>query len=172
LDKLLSAEVFLPKWDYQFIAKVIGRKRDESGNPVGRAHTNPILDTHVYEVEFPDGSVKEYAVNTLSEAIYTQVDDDGNHFLLLKDIIDHEKNPTALSQAEAEIININGSRNPSKKYTTKGWKLCCQWTDGNTSWEPLRNLKESNPIELAEYAEARNLLHEPAFAWWANDVLR
>jgi hypothetical protein len=41
LDNLLSAEVLLPKGDYQFIAKVVKRKRDESGNPIGRAHTIP-----------------------------------------------------------------------------------------------------------------------------------
>lgn len=172
LDSLLSAEVLLPKGDFQFIAKVVKRKRDDDGNPVGRAHSNPILDTRVYEVEFPDGSIKDYAANVLAEALYAQVDETGNRFLLLKDIIDHEKDSTALSQNEAEVINLNGSRNPAIKFTTKGWKFCCQWTDGSTSWEPLRNLKESNPIELAEYAEARNLLNEPAFVWWAKDVLR
>jgi hypothetical protein len=70
------------------------------------------------------------------------------------------------------IQNDNGSRNPSAHPTTKGWKLCCEWADGSTSWEPLRNLKESNPIQVAEYAQQRNLLHEPAFAWWAKEVLR
>ncbi len=30
-DKLLSAEVALPKGDFQFIRKVIGRKRDHNG---------------------------------------------------------------------------------------------------------------------------------------------
>jgi hypothetical protein len=65
-----------------------------------------------------------------------QVDDDDNCFLLLKDIIDHDKDPTAISQQDLELLNTNGSRNPSRKFTTKGWKLCCQWADGSTSWEP------------------------------------
>jgi hypothetical protein len=38
--------------------------------------------------------------------------------------------------------------------------------DGSTSWEPLRNLKESNPVEVAEYAVANKLVEEAAFAWW------
>jgi hypothetical protein len=41
-----------------------------------------------------------------------------------------------------------------------------QWRDGSTSWEPLHNLKESNPVEVAEYAVANKLVEEAAFAWW------
>ncbi len=163
-DKFTSAEVLLPKGDYQYIAKVLGRKRDESGNPIGKSHPNPILDTTVFEVEFPDGSVQDYAANVLAEALYAQVDQDGNRWLLLKDVIAHEKEASALSSDQLKAMK--------RRYTTKGWKFCCLWTDGSTSWEPLRNLKESNPIELAEYAESHNLLDEPAFAWWARHVLR
>jgi hypothetical protein len=172
LDKLLAAEVILPKGDYQFVGKVIGRKRDANGNPVGRANSNPILDTRVSEVEFPDGSVKDYAANILAEALYAQVDVDGNRFLLLKEIIDHKTDATALSKSDAMVMNVNGSRNPTHRFTTKGWSLLCQWADGSTSWEPLRNLRESNPIELAQYTEAHGLLEEPAFPWWAKDALR
>jgi hypothetical protein len=53
----------------------------------------------------------------------------------------------------------------------KGWFFCCLWADGSTSWEPLHNLKESNPVELIEYCEKHNLLEEPAFSWWAKHVL-
>jgi len=35
----------------------------------------------------------------------------------------------------------------------------------------LRNLKDSNPIELAEYTEAHQLLDEPAFVWRAKETL-
>jgi hypothetical protein len=48
--------------------------------------------------------------------------------------------------------------------TTKGWSLCVEWEDGSTSWVPLLDLKESNPIEVAEYAVARGIDREPAFA--------
>jgi hypothetical protein len=171
-DKLLSAEVALPKGDFQFIGKVIGRKRDAEGKPVGRANRNPILDTRVYQVEFQDGTVNDYVANVLAEALYAQVDVDGNRFLLLKEIIDHEKDPTALSKDDMMQVNPHGSRNPTRRYTTKGWRFQCQWADGSTSWEPLRNLKESNPIEVAQYNEAHSLLEEPAFVWWAKDALR
>jgi hypothetical protein len=139
---------------------------------VGHANKNPILDTRVYQVEFLDGSVNDYAANMLAEALYTQVDADGNRYLLLKEIIGHEKSPTAMSKDDMTLDNPHGSRNPIRRYTTKGWHFQCQWADGSTSWEPLRNLKESNPIELAQYAESHSLLEEPAFVWWAKDALK
>ena len=41
-----------------------------------------------------------------------------------------------------------------------------QWKDGTNSWVPLREMKESHKIQTAEYAEANELLDEPAFLWW------
>jgi len=68
-DRLISAEVVLPKGEYQHIARVIGRKRDQEGNPIGKYNKNPILDTTVYEVEFPDNTIRDYAANVLAEAM-------------------------------------------------------------------------------------------------------
>jgi hypothetical protein len=51
------------------------------------------------------------------------------------------------------------------KRRTVGWQLCCQWKDGSTSWENLAHLKESHPIETAEYAKILGIDHEPAFKW-------
>ena len=36
--------------------------------------------------------------------------------------------------------------------------------DGTTAWLPLSLVKESNPIELAEYAASRDIDTKPAFA--------
>jgi hypothetical protein len=41
-----------------------------------------------------------------------------------------------------------------------------------SSWVPLIELKDSNPVELAEYAVANKIDQEPAFHWWVTDVLR
>jgi hypothetical protein len=35
----------------------------------------------------------------------------------------------------------------------------------------MTNLKESNPVQVAEYAVANKIADEPAFAWWIGDVL-
>ena len=47
-----------------------------------------------------------------------------------------------------------------------------RWSDNSTSWVKLSRMKESNPIELAEYAEQAGISKEPAFLWWVNHVLR
>ena len=54
-DMLVGAEIFLPHGDRNEIAKVMGRKRNSDGLYVGRAHNNPILDSRVFTVRFPDG---------------------------------------------------------------------------------------------------------------------
>jgi hypothetical protein len=40
--------------------------------------TNPILDTRVFEVQFLDGTINEYATNVIAENILAMVDDDGH----------------------------------------------------------------------------------------------
>ena len=50
--------------------------------------------------------------------------------------------------------------------TTVSWKFNIKWRDGTTTWVSLKDLKESNPIEVAEYFTAREIQDEPAFAWW------
>jgi hypothetical protein len=41
-----------------------------------------------------------------------------------------------------------------------------------TSWEHLATFKESNPVEVAEYTVAHQLVSEPAFAWWVLYTLK
>jgi hypothetical protein len=36
----------------------------------------------------------------------------------------------------------------------------------------LADLKESNPVEVAEYAAAKSLRNSPAFVWWAPHALQ
>jgi hypothetical protein len=46
------------------------------------------------------------------------------------------------------------------------------WHDGTSSLVPLREMKDSFPVQTAEYAVAHKLSQEPAFKWWVNHVLR
>jgi hypothetical protein len=58
------------------------------------------------------------------------------------------------------------------KRSTIGWQVCCQWKDGSTSWENLADLKDSHPLETAEYPVTQGIDHEPAFNWWFPHVLK
>ena len=80
-DQYVNAEVLLPKGDRMMTGKVKRRKLDEMGNPMGHRHSNPILDTRTYLVEFPDGAEMEYTANTIAENMYAQCDIDGNQWL-------------------------------------------------------------------------------------------
>ena len=70
----------------------------------------------------------------------------------------------------SEFVQCDGKL--IRKLTTKGWDLCIQWKDGSTSWEPLASVKESNPVEVAEYAMINGIAIEPAFAWWVPYTLK
>jgi hypothetical protein len=76
-DKYIAAEVILPKGDNMVLGKVIGRKRDCNDNPIGMGHSNPILDTRVYNVQFPDGHVQEFTANVIAQNLYSQLDHSG-----------------------------------------------------------------------------------------------
>jgi hypothetical protein len=68
------------------------------------------------------------------------------------------------------FVVVNGRKHMRK--STKGWQLCIQWKDGSTSWERLADVKESNPIEVADYSVARGIEVDPAFAWWVDYTLK
>ena len=40
-----------------------------------------------------------------------------------------------------------------------------KWKDGTVTWKYLKDLKELNPINVAEYVTARGIQGDPAFAW-------
>ena len=166
-DQYLAAQVLLPRGDSLERAVVKRRNKDDDGNPVGRRDANPILDTREYEVEFPDGSIDVLTANTIAEAMYAQVDGDGHHTLLIKEITDHSKDGSAVHIDDGFV-----SGTQQRRWTTKGWKLLVEWKDGSSNWIPLKDLKDSNPLEVAEYAVANKLVSEPAFAWWVPKVLR
>jgi hypothetical protein len=88
--------------------------------------------------------------------LYSQVDHEGNQYLLFDEIIDHER-------------DLSVEQEPN---STKGWRLCVLWKDGSTSWELLRDLKNGFPVQTAEYAISRGIHDEVAFKWWVKHTIR
>ena len=60
----VGAEILLPRGE--------GMARDHV--VTGRAHTNLILDTRIYQVEFTGGEVTELATNIVVESMYARCD--------------------------------------------------------------------------------------------------
>ena len=137
---------------------------------MGSYDENPVLNSMIYDVEFPDGSIKEYAANILAENILSQVDPSGYNRILLREIIDYRKDDSAVPMEDKFLTTRSGQRRLRK--TTQGWELLVAWKDGTESWVRLATLEDSYPVELAEFAKARGIDKEPAFAWWVPITIR
>ena len=169
-DPLVNAQVILPHKGSDMMAKVLGRKRNADGNLIGRKHRIPTLDSRVYDVEFLDGERQQISYNLLAEHLFSQMDEEGVQHQLFHEIVDHRKNPKRAVEKADQFFVKNGKR--QKKKTTAGWELEVEWKDGSTSWIPLKTLKETNPLQVADYAKGNHIDAEPAFDWWVSDVLR
>ena len=82
--------------------------------------------------------------------MYAQCDTDGNQYVMFELIVDFRRSTTEICYADQEVLKADGRS--FMRRNTSGWQLCIQWKDGTTLWERLSGLKESHPIECAEYA--------------------
>ena len=87
-DRLLNAEVLLHHEDDQVFAKVVRRELGPDGKTNGVYYKNPFLNTLMYDIEFSDGTIKEYGANIIAENMVAQADEDGFTSPLMKCIID------------------------------------------------------------------------------------
>jgi hypothetical protein len=71
-DNYIGAKVNLPLGRTMRAGQVVKRARDDAGETYGTKNDNPILDTRVYQVKFPDGEIAEYAANVIAENMYAQ----------------------------------------------------------------------------------------------------
>jgi hypothetical protein len=168
-DQYVGAHVRVPIGNEIRSGKVVRCKRELEYTVRWRANANSMLDTRNYEIEFPGGRSDEYTVNVIAENMYSQCDIEGRQYNLMEGIVDHKTDVHAVEPADVYIKH--GSNNKVRK-TTKGWDLCVEWKYGTTNWERLVDLKESNPVEVAEYDAAKSLIDTPAFVWWAPHVLK
>jgi hypothetical protein len=166
----VSSEVELPIGDKVMSGKVKRRKREHVGSLKGTEHPDPMLDIHMCEVELPDRQVAEYSANVIAENMYTQCNAEGNPYLLLDEICNWRRDNNA-TDARDDMYVYSHNNNQQYQKTMKGWKLCAKWKDGMTSWHQLAGLKDSYPIEVAEFAVTQGIHDEPAFIWWVPYVL-
>ena len=168
-DKYIGAKIVLDEESNNGgnIGTVKRRATDRDGFAIGRPHSNVALDTREYEIEMDDGTTERLLANKIAANIYATMDDEGREILAFGDIIDHKKDGRAVT--EFRYLS-NGHKKCTP--TTKGWKILVEWKDETTTWMDMKDVKEANPIELAEYAVASKIDEEPAFAWWVPYTLR
>ena len=164
-DTYLNMELALPRGGGEVeFTRVVKRMRDKDGLPIGTANDNPVLDSRIYEVEFPDGHKASLAANVIAENLFAQVDPEGNRLKLLDDIVDYRTNGKQVLMEDGLVTTSMGTKR--KKETTTGWELLLQWKDGSTTWVALKDAKESYPVQVAKYVIAAGISVQPAFAWW------
>ena len=92
------------------------------------------------------------------------MDDEGFTVTVFDSILDHKTDGHALPMSKKFAVTRNGTRRIRK--TTCGWHILVLWKDGTETWVPLKDMKESHPVEVTEYARVRGIDNHPAFAWW------
>jgi hypothetical protein len=97
-------------------------------------------------------------------------DADGFLSLFLYHIIDHKRSGKAILMEDKYFVTKTGTKRT--RQTTVGWEHLVQWNNGLCQWIALKIMMESNPVQVAEYAIARDIVDEPAFAWWVPYTLR
>ena len=128
------------------------------------------MNSLLYDVEFEDGLVRQYQANTIARNMYEQVDQDGYSLTRLDAILDYVKGPKALEKGD-DLVNTPSGRKRKRK-STIGWKLLVQFGDKSQQWVPLKIIKETNPVDVAEFAVSRRIDDEPAFSYWVPYTLR
>ena len=166
IDPYLGMELGLNKGDEEGLHSATVKKRavDEDGKPIVKPSNNPILDSRQYEVEYADGNTEVMAANVIAEKFMAQTDDNGNRHLLIYDIEDHRTTEEAIQSAQVTYNTKSGF--DRKKKTTKGWELYVKWRDGSRDCVAMKDLNDSYPAPLADYAISNILQDEPVFACW------
>ena len=128
----IESEVLLPRNGKEMSSeKVVSRVKNKDGKVKGTYNKNPILDTRVYDVMFPDGAVCQYGANIIAENMYSQFDSNGHHTILLKEITDHSKSAMSVTIDDKYVVSKIGREIIRKN--TKGWYFLCLCKDGSTT---------------------------------------
>ena len=119
-DQYVNAEILLPRGDKMTQGWVVCQKHDANGNPIGRSKKNPILDTCLYEVEFPRVEMTQLAVNIIAESMYAQCNVDGNEYIWFKG-----EKPLVSQQLVGKFV-ANGKMDPYYRRSYPILRNCIQ----------------------------------------------
>ena len=170
IDHYLHSELIFEEGGVARFSRVVERAKHPDGHKIGSPHCNPMFDTREYIVEFPDRSRERFTANNIALNLYAQCDSEGRMFRNFEEIINYCVTDKALKCDDRFRTAANRDRVPKKNL--QGHKVCVQYRGGETEWLSLKLVKDSNPIEMAEYAVANGLQDNPAFSWWVRSVLK
>jgi len=108
---LIGVELLLPQGEEKTaLCKVLRRSVDANGKTTGLYDSNQALNTLLYDVQFPDGAVKQYGANVIALNVLEQVESDGHYTVKLKRILDHCREGNAISKESKYVQTRDGQR--------------------------------------------------------------
>ena len=110
------------------------------------------------------------ADNSIAMNLFAQDDAEGNHHALFDQNYDHRTDGKEIKQQDTFITAKNGIRR--RRETTAGLNMLLKWKDRSTTCLSLKYIKESYPVQVAEYCVRSRISAEPEFAWWVPYVLK
>ena len=87
-----------------------------------------MLNTFMYDVEFPDGATKPYTANMIADNIHNSVDSDVHQSRPFGEILNYCNTANAVAIYDATDVGRNGRR--YQRNTTAGWNLLLGMKDG------------------------------------------
>ena len=172
VDMMIGIEVLLPHGENgNNMCKVLRRSVDKDGLTTGVYDDNPALNTMIYDVQFDDGTIERYGANIIAQNVLEQVEDSSGHYSeRIEAVLDHRRQGNAVPKGKMYVTTRDGQQ--KLRQSTAGWDFLVRFTNGRKQWMQLKDLKEINPVEVAEYVAARDLIDEVAFQWWVPYTLR
>ena len=123
-----------------------------------------MTDTAEYVFADLDGNEEVITANVIAENLLAQTDDQGHRYLMLDEILDVKTDKDAVPKERGLRVNRYGTT--TRVRTLKGWHILACWKGGMTEWIELKDIKDSYPVEMDEFAVASQIQDKPAFAWW------
>ena len=74
----IGANIMLPIGDEMARGHTVKQKHNASGNIMGRAHSNLLINTRLYQVKFKEGNIMEWTTNAIAENKYPQCEANEN----------------------------------------------------------------------------------------------
>ena len=113
---------------------------------------------------------EQHTANIRAKNMLSKVESEFHHYKLLTEVTDHKRDDRNITNENGFIKSSNG--NLHWKRENCSCKILVEWKYGSFDWVPLKDLKQSNPVELAEYAVTNEISDETALSWWVKETLR
>ena len=118
----------------------------------------------MYQIN-PSTAQKTSTHKLSSSRVLSQVNEEGFSLTVFNSILEYTKDDSLIEKKDLYFKTRSGTKRLRK--TTCGWNFfLVLWKDGSETWVPLKDMKESHPIEIAGFAKSRGIDKEPAFSWW------